>query len=83
MTDPKRPRLFLRNPESGEPWQCCGAIPAPGAPVSEWQHLSNVLGGFLTGEIGNDFGGQEGDHFTVEVKRVEMTDAEVAALPEM
>jgi hypothetical protein len=82
MSDVKRTRLFICNPDSGEPWAYCGDLPAPTAPAEEWSKLGRCFGDFVANEVGADFGGQEGDRFTVEVKRVEMTDAEVAAMPE-
>lgn len=72
MSDAKRFRYFIRNPESGEPWFYCG--------TPDDETLSgDAIKDFVLSEIGNMFGD---DTFTVEVCRHEMTDAEVAALSE-
>ena len=81
MTDQKKPRLFIRNPDSGESWAFCGTLTGG---KEDTLDLQRAFGCFLEGEVNNDFGGAHpGNLFTVEVKRELMTDAEVEALPEM
>lgn len=75
----KKTRYFIRNPESGEAWAYCGE---PGNRIDD-AHFIMALGQFLFNEIENDFGGAEGDRLTIEIKRQDMTDEEVKALPEM
>ncbi len=70
-------QVFIQNPESGEPWALCGSTDP-----AEWKQLANALGLFLQAETQNaaDNGEKE---FNISVKLVEMTDAEVAALPDI
>lgn len=67
---------FIRNPDSSEPWAYCGDF-------EDLPALIKAIGNFIIAEIENDFGGSDTDRFTVEVKRMAMTDAEVEAIPEM
>lgn len=79
MSDEKKMRLFIRNADSGEPWAYCGTLPISPA-------TRTAIGGIVAAEIeaADGDGLMRGDNcLTLEVKRVEMTDAEVAALPEM
>lgn len=79
MSDNKKTRYFIRNPESGEAWAYCGE---PGDRIND-AHFIMALGQFLFNEIVNDFGGADGDLLTVEIKRRDMTDEEIQALPDM
>lgn len=76
MSDEKKMRLFARNPDGEPTWAFCGDLPM--CPSTR-----RAVADFVRDEIEADFGGEEGDRFTLEFKRQEMTDAEVDALPDM
>lgn len=72
----KTPRIFLRNPESGEPWAYSADLP-----FTDDDRRS--IADFVATEIEAMFGGFGDTHLTIEAKMVMMTETEVNALPEM
>jgi len=67
-------QVFIQNPDSGEPWCYCG--PAKG----DWQEMVKAIGHFGQAEVDGEDGERE---FSIDIKVVEMTDEEVAALPDI
>lgn len=69
-------RVFIQNPESGEPWAYCGDVD------KDWQKLATALGHFTQAEVENAAGNGERE-ISINIKLVRMTDAEVAAMPDI
>ncbi len=69
-------QVFIQNPDSGEPWALCG--PALG----DWEGLAKALGHFAQAEV--ESAANNGDtNLSLDFKLVEMTEEEVAALPDI
>jgi hypothetical protein len=67
-------QVFIQNPDSGEPWALCGSV--------EDEVLAKALGYFVQAEVENAARENE-KKFDISIKLVEMTDEEVAALPDI
>lgn len=76
MSDEKKPRLFIRNPQSGEPWAYCGD-------ASDLPALKAAFGEYAAAESEELRLGRDTERVTLEIRRSDMTDAEVNDLPEM
>lgn len=72
-------QVFIQNPNSGEPWALCG--PALG----DWQNLAKTLGYFAQAEVAAAAESKyEPDRkFSIDFKIVEMSEEEIAALPDI
>lgn len=64
-------QVFVKNPESSEPWALCGS-------VQDLQETVKAIGHYVQAELENDE-----KEFTLAFKMVEMTEKEVEALPDM
>lgn len=85
MSDEKKPRLFIRNPDAGEPWAYHGTIPGPDAKDIDRRAFAARLGECVANEVLEADGDSQmrGEHYlTVEFRHAMLTDAEVDALPE-
>jgi hypothetical protein len=77
MNDEKKLRFFIRNPDGETCWAYCGEL-------SDRAALVRAFGDFMLCEVEEGLSSSEGRAtYALEVKAQEMTDAEVAALPEM
>ena len=76
MSEAKKwPRLFVRSPDSGEPWAYMGLL-------ARGPELRVAFSDMVEAEI-FAVEPQDGEVVTLEFKRQDMTDAEVEALPDM
>ncbi len=69
-------QVFIANPESGEPWALCGSV------TDHWEDLAKAIGHFGQAEVEGaaSMGEQK---LTLEIKLVEMTEEQVAALEDI
>lgn len=69
-------QVLIQNPESCGPWALCGSV------NDDWKVLADALGTFAQTEVENAvFNGEK--EITITIRLQEMTDEEVAALPEL
>jgi len=69
-------QVFVQNPESGEPWALCGSVNEP------WQDLAKAIGCFAQAEV--EAAASNGEKLvTLELKLVDMSEEQVAALEEI
>ena len=69
-------QVFIQNPESGEPWALCGSV------KDHWEDLAKAIGHFTQAEVeGLAVDGEQ--EFSLDIKLVEMSEEEVAALPDI
>jgi len=69
-------QVFIQNPEAGEPWALCGSI------KDHWEDLAKAIGHFGQAEVENAALNGEKE-LNLAIKLVEMSEAEVAALPDI
>lgn len=77
MSD-KKLRVFISNPESGEPWAIVGDYDAAGDKAKVMQR---IMGEFVHSEMQGLM--CDGDSAAIEIKLKAMTDEEVEALPDI